>query len=192
MRNRPKGAGWDPDELKRMRDDCDRHGVILEALKRHEAILNSPYNGFQLCLGTTAEGLKTLLAIFLTGALATAQPGATLNCDLSQYQRLPGLEARVDEDALLIRWNGESGQQLRAEFAIEKEAAVIRELAVRKKDGEWSVLGRNLAPEFGVTTGVRRTNHGLPEEKRWDVFWDVPLNHTNEVRRFTASYHVNR
>src|ERR1043166_6720646 len=42
-------------------------------------------------------GRKTLLAIFLTGALATALPGATLNCDLSQYRRLPGLEARVHE-----------------------------------------------------------------------------------------------
>lgn len=31
---------------------------IFEALKRYEAIVDSPYNGFQLCLGTTAEGLK--------------------------------------------------------------------------------------------------------------------------------------
>jgi len=31
---------------------------IFEALKRYEAIVESPYNGFQLCLGTTAEGLK--------------------------------------------------------------------------------------------------------------------------------------
>src|SRR5262249_8226732 len=40
--------------------------------------------------------------------------------------------------------------------------------------------------------GIRRTNHGLPEENRWEVFWDVPLNHTNEVRRFAASYHAER
>ena len=33
MRNRPQGGGWDPDELKRMRDDCDRHGVLLEAIR---------------------------------------------------------------------------------------------------------------------------------------------------------------
>jgi mannonate dehydratase len=31
---------------------------IFEAFKRYEALVNSPYNGFQLCLGTTAEGLK--------------------------------------------------------------------------------------------------------------------------------------
>jgi len=31
---------------------------IFEAIKRYEAIVESPYNGFQLCLGTVAEGLK--------------------------------------------------------------------------------------------------------------------------------------
>jgi mannonate dehydratase len=33
VRKRPQGGGWDPDELKRMRDDCDRHGVIFEAIR---------------------------------------------------------------------------------------------------------------------------------------------------------------
>jgi mannonate dehydratase len=31
---------------------------IFEAFKRYEAVVDSPYNGFQLCLGTTGEGLK--------------------------------------------------------------------------------------------------------------------------------------
>ena len=31
---------------------------IFAALKRYESIVDSPYNGFQLCLGTTAEGLQ--------------------------------------------------------------------------------------------------------------------------------------
>jgi mannonate dehydratase len=31
---------------------------IFAALKRYESLVDSPYNGFQLCLGTTAEGLK--------------------------------------------------------------------------------------------------------------------------------------
>jgi mannonate dehydratase len=31
---------------------------VFAAIKRYESILDSPYNGFQLCLGTTAEGLK--------------------------------------------------------------------------------------------------------------------------------------
>jgi mannonate dehydratase len=31
---------------------------IFEAIKRYESIIDSPYNGFQLCLGTVSEGLK--------------------------------------------------------------------------------------------------------------------------------------
>jgi mannonate dehydratase len=31
---------------------------IFDSIKRYESIAESPYNGFQLCLGTTAEGLK--------------------------------------------------------------------------------------------------------------------------------------
>jgi mannonate dehydratase len=31
---------------------------VFEAIKRYESVVDSPYNGFQLCLGTTAEGLK--------------------------------------------------------------------------------------------------------------------------------------
>jgi mannonate dehydratase len=30
---------------------------IFEAIKRYEAVVDDPYNGFQLCLGTVAEGL---------------------------------------------------------------------------------------------------------------------------------------
>jgi mannonate dehydratase len=31
---------------------------VFEGIKRYEALVDSPYNGFQLCLGTAAEGLK--------------------------------------------------------------------------------------------------------------------------------------
>jgi mannonate dehydratase len=31
---------------------------VFEGIKRYESIVDSPYNGFQLCLGTTGEGLK--------------------------------------------------------------------------------------------------------------------------------------
>ncbi len=31
---------------------------VFDAIKRYEAVVQSPYNGFQLCLGTVAEGLK--------------------------------------------------------------------------------------------------------------------------------------
>jgi mannonate dehydratase len=32
--------------------------AIFEAIQRYEALADTPYNGFQLCLGTAAEGLK--------------------------------------------------------------------------------------------------------------------------------------
>src|SRR5262249_2831101 len=57
---------------------------------------------------------------------------------------------------------------------------------------KWVTLGRNLIPDFGVTIGVRRTGHGLPESNRWDVFWDAPLNHPDEVRRATATFRADR
>jgi mannonate dehydratase len=31
---------------------------VFDAIKRYEALADTPYNGFQLCLGTTAEGLR--------------------------------------------------------------------------------------------------------------------------------------
>jgi mannonate dehydratase len=34
---------------------------VFEGFKRYEKIVDSPYNGFQLCLGTTGEGLKNPL-----------------------------------------------------------------------------------------------------------------------------------
>src|SRR3989441_12728869 len=136
--------------------------------------------------------MKTWLVVALATSAARLFGASELTCDMTGYRATHGLEARVEKDALLVQWNGEAGEQLRASFAIENNHPVVRELAVRNKDGRWSTLGRNLVPEFGVTTGIRRTNHGLPETNRWDVFWDVPLNHTNEVRRFTASYHTDR
>src|SRR3954464_12696131 len=33
MAERTEGAGWDPDELKRMRDNCDKYGVTFEAIR---------------------------------------------------------------------------------------------------------------------------------------------------------------
>jgi hypothetical protein len=136
--------------------------------------------------------VKTLLVMALAANAVRLLGASELACDMTAYRATPGLEARVEKDALLVQWNGEAAQELRAAFAIEDHRPVVRELAVRNKNGQWSILGRNLVPEFGVTTGIRRTNHGLPETNRWDVFWDVPLNHTNEVRRFAASYDSDR
>jgi hypothetical protein len=135
--------------------------------------------------------MKTILILFLA-VLMPSLHAAPVQCDLTQYRPQPGLEARVEGDSLAVQWVGERGQQLRASFVIAENVPKIRELAVRRGDGNWQTLGQNLTPEFGVTTGIRRTGHGLPESNRWDVFWDVPLNRTNDVRRYTASFHADK
>ncbi len=53
---------YDPPGLPRGYQGVDNWdagpGTVFEALKRYEEIVDSPYNGFQLCLGTVMEGLK--------------------------------------------------------------------------------------------------------------------------------------
>src|SRR5262245_20611540 len=130
-----------------------------------------------------------ILVWTLSGSIANA---ATFRCDLAQYQPAPGLVANIEMDELVVHWDGESGQKLRARFGIQDGIPVVRELAIQPSAGAWRVLARSLTPEFGVTTGIRRTNHGLPEENRWDVFWDTPLNRPGEIRRFAASFNADR
>jgi hypothetical protein len=92
---------------------------------------------------------------------------------------------------------------------------VVAELAARKPGGTWIVLGKDLAPDFQVTTGRRRIStteldilkklhKDTPEtenEYKWNVFWDAPLeipgldSHLvgpgrtpDEVKRATVSY----
>jgi hypothetical protein len=96
--------------------------------------------------------------------------------DLTGYRPQPGLQAAMEQDTLTVRWDGETQRECLARFAIVDGVPTLGELSVRKRNAKWVTLGRNLVPEFGVTTGVRRTGHGLPESNRWDVFWDAPLN----------------
>jgi hypothetical protein len=112
--------------------------------------------------------------------------------DLTGYRSQPGLTANMEGNTLTLHWDGESQQECVARFKVLDRVPTVGELAVRQKSGKWVTLGRNLTPEFGVTTGVRRTGHGLPESNRWDVFWDAPLNHPEEVRRAAASYKADR
>ncbi len=111
----------------------------------------------------------------LAGLLCFAGLGLSIDCDLTDYRERQGLQARLDGEALVAEWDGERGDLLRARFGIRESQPVILELAVRARSGKWSVLGRNLVPEFATVTGLRRTGHGLPEELRWWVYWDAPL-----------------
>jgi mannonate dehydratase len=53
---------YDPPGLPRGYQGADNWNAqplpVFESLKRYEAVVDSPYNGFQLCLGTVMEGLE--------------------------------------------------------------------------------------------------------------------------------------
>ena len=113
-----------------------------------------------------------------------------LNCNLSQYKAAQGLTAAVEQDALVVSWAGQNGADLRARYAIDGGQPVVRDLAVKKAGGQWTTLGKNLAPEYHVVTGIRRMADDqanplkaagieLTEEvinkNRWYAFWDAPL-----------------
>ncbi len=111
--------------------------------------------------------MKTLACLLLTIPLLSADP---LHCTLEGAGSSAALSARVENDSLEVAWTGERGSRLRAVFAIDRAAPVVRELAI-----EGAVLARNLTPEFTTVSGMRRAAHGLDYEHRWDVFWDAPL-----------------
>lgn len=118
---------------------------------------------------------------------AAADP---LRCDLSKYKPAAGLTAAITDDVLVLTWRGDRGAELRARFAIDRAEPQIRELAVRKPSGSWTIVGENLKPEYHVVSGVRRmtTQQAAPlrnagievtqeviDKNRWYAFWDAPL-----------------
>ena len=157
--------------------------------------------------------LVALTIMFMAAATARAD---SLTCDFSAYQAADGLTAELDQDLLTVMWEGDNGSMLLARFAVDAARPVIRELAVRAAGGQWATLGRNLTPEFNVTTGRRRITEQqlnplrllgveitpeLIEREKWNAFWDAPLvipgrdsadpeyrRTSDEVRRAAASY----
>jgi hypothetical protein len=126
----------------------------------------------------------------ISGLLLSAVAGAqTLDCSFQGYKALDGLRAGMRSGSLELTWRGERGQTLRATLGVDGGQPVVRELAV-EKNGKWAVLGRNLIPEYQVTTGRRRISAqqeaplrqlGLYtpeviERQKWFAFWDAPLN----------------
>jgi hypothetical protein len=135
-----------------------------------------------------ALGASSTIAVML----ATPTPPAvdSLKCDLAHYKAGSGLTASLEQDLLVVSWTGQSGAELRARYAIDAGQPLIRDLAIRKAGGQWSTLGRNLIPEYRVTSGVRRMSEQqaqplrdagvalTPEvidKNRWYAFWDAPL-----------------
>lgn len=168
-----------------------------------------------LALEITMTKYSLFPGLFLAATAVCAQP---LNCEFTEYRDQPGLKAAMSGGALEVNWDGEPGQQLRVRFTVEEAQPVVKELAVRRSRGEWSVLGRDLTPEFHVTSGVRRISEQqlsplrqlgreitpeIIEREKWNVFWDAPLNvpgvkrvnpdlprQPEEIRAASSSYHV--
>lgn len=129
---------------------------------------------------------KIALMLTLSAGIAAAQ---TFTCDIGGYKPVDGVTAVIKNSTLILTWQGEPGQQLMAQFSIRDGQPLVQELAARSNSGRWINLGKNLTPDFQVTTGKRRTSGGLvnllkslnidtPEEenrRKWNVFWDAPL-----------------
>src|SRR5580698_10083502 len=127
-----------------------------------------------------------LASLLLLSSLAVGQ---SLNCTTEQgYKPAAGMAAVTKGGVVTLTWPGEDGAELRASFAIENGQPIVKELAARQGGG-WAILGKDLTPEFQVTTGKRRISSaqrgelkGLgidtPEEedrRKWNTFWDAPL-----------------
>ncbi len=131
-----------------------------------------------------------LWSIVLSLALAAgAGIAQTPACDMQGYKSVDGIKMSASGGAVEFVWPGEKGQQLRARFALIEGQPIVQELAAQKAGGPWIELGKNLAPDFEVTTGKRRIsiteltilkklNLDTPENEeryKWNVFWDAPL-----------------
>src|SRR5262245_15943975 len=153
-------------------------------------------------------------------AALCAAPAATqeLGCDLKDYRAQDGLKAQIRAGTLELIWRGERQNELRAAFGIRNGQPVVEELAARKNNGKWAVLGQNLTPEFELTSGVRRLSNQqieplkelgvaltpeVIEREKWNAFWDSPLmvpgrpgtnldlpRKPEEIRKVWASYHA--
>ena len=121
---------------------------------------------------------------------AVAEPGDALPCDLSEYTPASGPSVALEGNTLLVTWRGDADADLRLRLGLDDAQPVVRELAVRPHGGEWGTLGRNLRPDFHVTSGVRRVSHQqlnplrdlgveitreVMDREKWYVFWDAPL-----------------
>jgi hypothetical protein len=161
-------------------------------------------------LGKIAASLSGAI---LFAALAGAQ---AVHCGMNAYKPVEGITATTTTSGIELVWSGEKSAQLRARFALRNGQPLVEELAARKPGGAWVELGKDLAPEFQVTTGKRRIsttelnilkklNLDTPENEeryKWNVFWDVPLavpgtqdNHlagpartADEIARATVHY----
>jgi hypothetical protein len=129
---------------------------------------------------------RAFFVFIFFGSLCAAQ---AFHCNLDKDRSIAGVSVTAGHDSVELTWPGEQAQELRARFTVRDGQPLIEELAARKSGGAWIVLGKDLTPEFQVTTGRRRistteltilkkTHNDTPENEeryKWNVFWDAPL-----------------
>ena len=146
---------------------------------------------YRACLKAGKERAVKVLPYACASLIFASQLSADpLTCSLAEYRASPGLTASVEHDLLVVTWTGQGQTELRARYTVEGAEPVVRDLAVRRQGGSWTILGQNLTTDFRVTTGVRRMTlqqaeplHGLGieitpdviEQHKWYAFWDAPL-----------------
>ena len=128
--------------------------------------------------------IAVVLGLGLSSAMGVAQG---VNCNMQAYKAVDGLRAVATAGGVTLNWTGEAQQELRAQFALRDGQPVVAELAARRAGGAWVVLGKDLTPQFEVTTGRRRIStteldilkrlgKDTPENEetyKWNVFWDA-------------------
>ena len=133
--------------------------------------------------------MKLWGAIFGLGLFASVGTAQTLHCNMQDYKSIEGVKAVASSSSVELAWEGEQGQQLRARFTLRDGQPLIEEFAARNSGSAWIVLGKDLTPQFEVTTGRRRISitelsilkklgkdtPANEEEYKWNVFWDAPL-----------------
>jgi hypothetical protein len=154
--------------------------------------------------------------LLLTLLVAGSGESQVLTCDTREYKESPGLHAASAARGFELTWTGERDVQLRAVFVLRDAQPVIAELAARRPGANWTVLAKDLTPEFEVTTGRRRISEQqlapmralklnltpeLLDHEKWNAFWDAPLDipgatgtnpdlprRPEEVRRAKSTY----
>ena len=153
---------------------------------------------FNLLAKTAPLGRDILLTSLLICSLHTSLLGDPLNCNMVKYFDQQGLIAAVQEDTLVITWNGKNQDELQIRFIIQDRIPTISQLAIRQDDNTWQVLASNFSPSFEVVSGIRRVTQqqtrpleelGVEltyeqlEEIKWEAFWDAPLYISDEPPR---------
>jgi len=133
--------------------------------------------------------MKIAAVVLSLAMLCVVGAAQDVKCDMREYKAVDGLTAAASGGGVTLTWTGEAGHELRAAFALRDGQPVVEELAARKAGGAWVDLGKDLTPQFEVTTGRRRMSKtekdilvrlgkDTPENEeiyKWNVFWDAPL-----------------